>query len=228
MSHATSPSVNAGDTRLRPTVCLARAKPNVFVVDDDPSVRESLKLLFQSADWEPELFASAQEFLARPAHSSVPSCLVLDVLLPDLNGLELQERMGVERRELPIIFITGYGDVPMSVQAMKRGAIEFLTKPLRDDLLIVAVQNALQRSAWQLDNAEQLRALQDRHASLSRRERQVMALVVAGLLNKQVAAELGISEITVKAHRGRVMQKMNARRLPALVNMAARLQQQCE
>lgn len=212
------------DATVRASSCPTHARPVVFVVDDDVSVRESLKLLIQSAGWQPELFASAREFLARPPLPAAPSCLVLDVLLPGLNGLDLQERMAADGIELPIIFVTGYGDVPTTVQAMKRGALEFLTKPFRDDVLITAVKQALQRSTETLDQADELRVLRERYASLSRREREVMSLVVAGLLNKQVGAELGISEITVKAHRGRVMQKMMANRLPALVNMAACLQ----
>ena len=224
MSLFTSLSSDAASATAPASSCLTPGQPVVFVVDDDLSVRESLKLLIQSASWQPELFASAREFLARPPLPPAPSCLVLDVLLPDLNGLDLQERMAADRIELPIIFITGYGDVPMTVQAMKRGAIEFLTKPFRDEVLITAMKQALERSTKTLGHADELRVLHERYASLSRREREVMSLVVAGLLNKQVGAELGISEITVKAHRGRVMQKMKARRLPALVNMAARLQ----
>lgn len=224
MSLVTSLSSNAGSATAPASNCLTHARPVVFVVDDDPSVRESLKLLIQSAGWQPELFGSAREFLTRPPLPPAPSCLVLDVLLPGLNGLDLQERLAADRIELPIIFITGHGDVPMTVQAMKRGAIEFLTKPFRDDVLITAVNQALERNTKTLDQADELRVLRERYASLSRREREVMSLVVAGLLNKQVGAELGISEITVKAHRGRVMQKMQAHRLPALVNMAGRLQ----
>ena len=196
--------------------------PNVFVVDDDVSVRESLELMIRTAGWEPLLFASAQEFLAYP-RTLAPSCLVLDVSLPDLNGLELQKRITTDRTEIPIIFITGYGDVPMTVRAMKAGAVEFLTKPFSDDVLLDAIRHALERSQSELSEALELRALRDDYASLSRREQEVMALVVSGLLNKQVGAELGISEITVKAHRGNVMRKMKADSLPDLVNMAARL-----
>jgi FixJ family two-component response regulator len=196
--------------------------PIVFVVDDDISVRESLELLIRHAGWQVELFASADEFLARPA-ANVPSCLVLDVSMPGLNGLELQKRVAVERSEMPIIFITGHGDVPMTVQAMKAGAVEFLTKPFSDDVLLHAVGQALERSRHMLDREIEMRKLRASYASLSRREREVMALVVSGLLNKQVGGELGISEITVKAHRGRVMRKMNADSLADLVNMAARL-----
>jgi FixJ family two-component response regulator len=196
--------------------------PIVFVVDDDVSVRESLELLIRHAGWQVELFASAHEFLARPP-AMVPSCLVLDVSLPGLNGLELQKRVAVERSEMPIIFITGYGDVPMTVQAMKAGAVEFLTKPFSDDVLLNAIGQALDRSRQALDREADMRTLRESYASLSRREREVMALVVSGLLNKQVGGELGISEITVKAHRGRVMRKMNAGSLADLVTMAARL-----
>ena len=196
--------------------------PIVFVVDDDVSVRESLESLIRCAGWEPETFASAQEFLSRP-RVLAPSCLVLDVTLPDLNGLDLQKRVAVDRIDMPIIFITGYGDVPMTVQAMKAGAVEFLTKPFSDDVLLSAIRQAIARSETALGHEAEMRTLRDRYASLSGRERQVMALVVAGLLNKQVGSDLGISEITVKAHRGRTMQKMKADSLADLVNMAARL-----
>jgi FixJ family two-component response regulator len=196
--------------------------PIVCVVDDDVSVRESLELLIRHEGWQPEMFPSAQEFLARPRHL-VPSCLVLDVSLPGQSGLELQRQVAVERTEMPIIFITGHGDVPMTVQAMKAGAVEFLTKPLAGDVLVGAIQQAIERSRRTLDREAAMRELRDRHASLSPRERQVMALVVSGLLNKQVGGELGISEITVKAHRGQVMRKMKADSLPDLVTMAARL-----
>ncbi len=201
---------------------MSQASPTVFVVDDDISVREALEFLIGSAGWQAETFASAQEFLARP-RLFVPSCLVLDVSLPDLNGLDLQERLAGDRIDMPIIFITGHGDVPMTVRAMKHGAMEFLTKPFRDDVLLTAIAQALERSRSALTREAEIRALQQCHASLSPREREVMQLVVAGRLNKQVAGELGISEITVKAHRGKMMRKMNARSLPALVNMAARL-----
>jgi FixJ family two-component response regulator len=201
---------------------MSHATPIVFVVDDDVSVRESLESLIRFAGWEPETFASAQEFLARP-RVLVPSCLILDVALPDLSGLDLQKRIAVDRIDMPIIFITGYGDVPMTVQAMKAGAVEFLTKPFGDDVLLSAIRHAIERSRIALAHEAEIRALRDRHASLSRREREVMALVVSGLLNKQVGGELGISEITVKAHRGKVMRKMKAGSLADLVNMAARL-----
>src|SRR5467141_402713 len=195
MSSASAPSQSKASPK-------SHATPIVFVVDDDISVRESLELLIRSEGWQPETFASAQEFLAHP-RKLAPSCLVLDVSLPGLNGLDLQKRVAVERIEMPIIFITGHGNVPMTVQAMQAGAVEFLTKPFSGDVL--------------------LRALRDCYASLTRREREVMALVASGLLNKQVGGELGISEITVKAHRGQAMQKMKADSLADLVKMAARL-----
>jgi FixJ family two-component response regulator len=198
------------------------ATPIVFVVDDDVSVRESLELLIQCAGWQPETFASAHDFLSHP-RASVPSCLVLDVTLPDLNGLDLQTRVAADRTDMPIIFITGHGDVPMTVRAMKAGALEFLTKPFGDDVLLGAIQHAIARSNDTLGHEAELRPLRDRYASLSRREREVMALVVTGLLNKQIGAELAISEITVKAHRGKVMRKMEAGSLADLVTMAARL-----
>ena len=193
----------------------------VFVVDDDVSVRESLELLIRSAGWQPETFPSAHEFLSRP-RTLVPSCLVLDVTLPGLNGLELQKQLA-ERTDMPIIFITGHGDVDTTVQAMKAGAVEFLTKPFKDDVLLDAIRGAIERSRTALREDSEMRVLRDCYASLTPRERQVMQLVVSGLLNKQVGGELGISEITVKAHRGQVMRKMKAASLPDLVTMAARL-----
>ena len=196
--------------------------PIVFVVDDDISVRESLELLIRCEGWRPETFSSGQEFLSRP-RALVPSCLVLDFSLPGLNGLELQKRIAVERTDMPIIFITGYRDVPMTVQAMKAGAVEFLTKPFGEDALLSAIRAALERSRVALSQEAEMRVLRGRDALLSRREQQVMALVVSGLLNKQIGGELGISEITVKAHRGKVMQKMKADSLADLVRMAAKL-----
>jgi FixJ family two-component response regulator len=212
-------SARGGESRRAPN---SKGTPVVFVVDDDISVRESLELLIRTAGWQPETFASAQEFLARP-RVLAPSCLVLDVSLPGLNGLELQKRVAADRNDVPIIFITGYGDVPMTVRAMKAGAVEFLTKPFDDDVLLSAIQNAIERSRLALDHEAELRALRERQASLTPREREVMALVVSGLLNKQVGGELGISEITVKAHRGQVMRKMEAGSVADLVKMDARL-----
>jgi FixJ family two-component response regulator len=199
-----------------------QATPIVFVVDDDISVRESLELMIRHAGWYPETFTSAQEFLAS-RRASVPNCLILDFSLPGLNGLELQKRVVIERPEMPIIFITGHGDVPLTVRAMKAGAVEFLTKPFSDEVLLGAIQNALARSQALLGRESEIRALQARYASLTLREREVMALVASGLLNKQAAGELGISEITVKAHRGSLMRKMEAHSFAELVNMAARL-----
>jgi FixJ family two-component response regulator len=201
---------------------MSETSPTVFIVDDDVSVRESLEALIRLAGWEVSAFATAQEFLSSPRRR-VPCCLVLDVSLPGLNGLELQERIAEQRQEVPIIFITGYGDVPMTVRAMKAGAMEFLTKPIDDDGLLDAVAQAIERSRAALLQEAALEALRGAHASLSQREREVMALVVSGLLNKQVGGELGISEITVKAHRGQVMRKMKARSFADLVNMAGRL-----
>jgi FixJ family two-component response regulator len=203
------------------TLTMPAVSSIVFVVDDDISVRESLEFLIRSAGWQPETFASGLDFLARPP-ATVPCCLLLDVTLPGLNGLELQRQL-VERTEMPIIFITGHGDVPMTVQAMKAGAVEFLTKPLKDDVLLDAIRGAIERSRAALRLDSEIRALKKCYESLTSREREVMALVVSGLLNKQVGGELGISEITVKAHRGQVMRKMKAESLPDLVTMAARL-----
>jgi FixJ family two-component response regulator len=201
---------------------MSNVTPVVFIVDDDVSVRESLELLIQNEGWQPETFASAQEFLDRP-RTLVPSCLVLDLSLPGLNGLELQKQLAVERADVPIIFITGYGDVPKTVQAMKAGALEFLTKPFDSDALVGAIRKALERSRLALAQEAEMRELRNRYASLTSREQQVMALVVSGLLNKQVGGELGISEITVKAHRGQVMQKMKADSLATLVKLAGKL-----
>jgi RNA polymerase sigma factor (sigma-70 family) len=195
--------------------------PVVFVVDDDVSVRESLEMLILAAGWHPETFPSATDFLAHPRRGG-PSCLVLDVSLPDLNGLDLQKRI-VDRTDMPIIFITGYGDVPTSVQAMKAGAAEFLTKPFDDDVLLNAIRKAIERSRIELAHEAELHAFRTCHASLTPREREIMALVVSGRPNKQIAAELGISEITVKAHRGRVMRKMQVESLAHLVRVATAL-----
>src|SRR5580698_6239786 len=197
-------------------------RPTVVIVDDDISVRESLELLIQNEGWQPALFESAQEFLAR-LPTMVPSCLILDVNLPDLSGLDIQQRISNEKSSTPIIFITGYGDIPTSVRAMKAGAAEFLTKPLDDGILIEALREAVLRGQANLKREGTQRLLQERLASLSKREREVMNLVVKGLMNKQVGFELGISEITVKAHRGRVMEKMHATTFVDLVNMAGRL-----
>jgi len=200
----------------------APKSPIVFVVDDDVSVRESLELLIKFAGWQPETFSSAEEFLARP-RSLTPSCLVLDVSLPDLNGLELQKLIAGDRGDMPIIFITGHGDVPMTVQAMKAGAIEFLMKPFDDEVLLSAIRNAIKRSAAVLDDQAELQTLRDSYESLTPREQEIMRLVVAGMLNKQIGMKLGISEITVKAHRGKAMQKMKAGSLADLVKIAVRL-----
>ena len=195
--------------------------PIVFVVDDDASVRKSLELLIESAGLDVESFGSAREFLARP-RTLEPCCLLLDVQLPDLNGLDLQSLVA-DRTELPVIVITGHGDVPTTVRAMKAGAADFLTKPLTGDALIGAIERAIDRSRSELARTARIHELQDHYASLSRREQEVMALVIAGRLNKQVGAELGISEITVKAHRGKMMRKMHAGSLPELVRMAESL-----
>jgi FixJ family two-component response regulator len=201
---------------------MATAKPIVFVVDDDVSVRESLELLIDNQGWQPRTFASAQEFLGSP-RAVVPSCLLLDISLPGLNGLELQKRVAAERTDMPIIFITGYGDIPKTVQAMKAGAVEFLTKPFNEEVLLPAIRQALERSRLALAQETELQVIRNHYSSLTPREREVMALVVSGLLNKQVGGELGISEITVKAHRGQVMQKMKANSVADLVKMAGRL-----
>ena len=197
-------------------------KPTVFVVDDDVSVRESLELLIRWAGWKAEVFSCAQEFLSR-RRADGPCCLVLDVDLPDRSGLDLQRQLADSGRNMPIIFVTGYGDIPMTVQAMKAGAIDFLTKPFVDEDLLSAVRRGIERSeATRLDEAEE-QTLRGRYNSLTPRERQVMGLVISGLLNKQIGGELGTSEITVKAHRGQVMRKMKADSLADLVRMAIRL-----
>jgi len=197
-------------------------RPIVFVVDDDISVRESLELLIEFAGWQPETFASAAQFLARP-RIATPNCLVLDVSLPDLNGLELQKLIASERTDMPIIFITGHGDVPMTVQAMKAGAVEFLTKPFDDEVLLSAIRHAIKRSMAVLDDQAEVTALHSSYESLTPREQEVLQLVVAGMLNKQIGLKLGISEITVKAHRGKMMQKMKADSVADLVKTAVRL-----
>jgi len=200
----------------------AHGKPIVFVVDDDVSVRESLELLISFAGWQPETFASAEEFLARPK-AATPSCLVLDVSLPNLNGLELQKLIASDRVDMPIIFITGHGDVPMTVQAMKAGAVEFLTKPFDDEVLLTAIRQAITRSRATLDDQIELELLRESYDSLTPREQDVMRLVVAGMLNKQIGLKLGISEITVKAHRGKMMLKMKVDSVADLVKVAMRL-----
>src|SRR5271170_836236 len=201
---------------------MSQTSPMVFVVDDDISIRESLELLIRHEGWHVETFMSGQEFLDRPREFA-PSFLVLDISLPGLNGLELQKRVVVERPDMPIIFITGHGDIPMTVQAMKAGAVEFLTKPFGDEALLGAIRSALERSKVLIGREAELRTLKARYASLTSRERDVMVRVATGLPNKQVGSELGISEITVKAHRGSMMRKMKAESLAELVNIAARL-----
>jgi len=201
---------------------MPEATPMVFVVEDDSSVREALAGLIRSAGWNVEVFVSADEFLGRP-RPDAPSCLVLDVGLPGLSGLDLQARMAELHSDIPIVFITGHGDIPMSVRAMKAGAVEFLTKPFVDQDLLDGIQLAIERHRAVRGEDEELRELQDCYASLTPRERQVLELVVSGRLNKQAAAELGTSEITIKVHRGRVMAKMRATSLPDLVNRAAKL-----
>jgi FixJ family two-component response regulator len=201
---------------------MSQGTPIVFVVDDDVSVRESLELLICNAGWQPETFESVQEFLCRE-RVLVPSCLVLDIALPGVNGLDFQKRLAADRKDVPIIFVTDHGDVAMTVQAMKAGAFDFFTKPFCDDALLSAVRQAIERSRTALDHEVEIRGSRDCYTSLSRREREVMALVVSGLMNKLVGFELGISEITVKAHRGQVMRKMKAGSLADLVKMSVKL-----
>jgi len=201
---------------------MVAVKPLVFVVDDDISLRDSLGFLIANAGWRPKVFASAMEFLASPRPTS-PSCLILDVGLPDLDGLEVQQRIAGERADMPIIFITARGDIPMTVRAIRAGAVDFLSKPFTPAVLLRAIESALERSRIRLQEEAKLQSLRDRYQALSRREREVMAHVVLGQLNKQVSGELGISEITVKQHRGRMMRKMRARSLPELVTIASRL-----
>lgn len=198
------------------------AIPIVFVIDAEDSVRETLERLIQASGWHAETFASARAFLAR-SRMRVQSCLILDVALPDINGLDVQKRVAADRPEMPVVFVTGNSDVPTSVRAMKAGACEFLTKPVNADVLVTVIEQALEQSRRTLEQIAKMEALRKSYASLTPREREVMMLVASGLLNKQVGGELGISEITVKAHRGQVMRKMRAASLPALVNMAGRL-----
>lgn len=211
-----------GETQRQMAANVSHALPVVYVVDDDVSVRESLELLIRSAGWQPQVFGAAHSFLAHPRVCG-PSCLLLDVSLPDLHGLDLQRQIVADRADMPIIFITGYPDVPVTVRAMKAGAIEFFTKPFDGEALLDAIRDGIERSRATIDAESENRVLQARYAALTPREREVMTLVVCGLLNKQVAAELGISEITVKGHRGRLMEKMEAGSLPELVIMASKV-----
>ena len=215
MNSASARSSESGSPKSSPI-------PIVFVVDDDISVRESLEALIRFVGWQPETFGSAEEFLTRP-RPLAPCCLVLDVSLPELNGLELQKLIAAERIDMPIIFITGHGDIPMTVQAMKAGAVEFLTKPIDDDALLSAIRHAIERSSAALAHEAEVEEIRTCYTSLTPREREVMKLIVTGMLNKQVGLKLGISEITVKAHRGKMMQKMKASSVADLVKMAVRL-----
>ena len=215
----TTTAVSVSPSGSYPTCASA---PLVFIVDDDISVRESLEGLISTEGWQPVIFSSGKEFLAYP-RVDAPSCLVLDLTLPDISGLDLQRRMTAGSFNMPIIFITGYGDIPTTVQAMKAGAVEFLTKPFSDEALLCAISHALASSRAASLLEQEFKALEEDYQSLTPRERDVMKLVVLGHLNKRVGFELGISEITVKAHRGQVMRKMKARSFAELVNMAGRL-----
>jgi FixJ family two-component response regulator len=197
-------------------------QPVVFVIDDDPSMRDSLQDLLQSVGMEARVFKSTQEFL-RAERPDAPGCLVLDVRLPGQSGLDFQRTLAASGIELPIVFISGHGDIPMTVRAMKAGAVEFLAKPFRDQDLLDAIQGGIERDRARRGDAALVAQLRERFASLTEREREIMALVVAGRQNKQIAAELGVSEVTVKAHRGQIVRKMRARSLPELVRMADRL-----
>jgi FixJ family two-component response regulator len=211
----------AVDDDAGPSVA-SRGKPIVFVIDDDVSVRKSLESLICGAGWQPEIFESVQEFLCRK-RVHVPNCIVLDITLPDFSRFDMQKHLVADRKDMPIIFVTGHGDIAMAVRAMKAGAFDFLTKPFCNNLLLSAVQQAIERSRAALDHEVELHGLRHSYTSLSRREREVMALIVSGLPNKQVGSRLGISEITVKVHRGRVMRKMDAGSFASLVKIAGKL-----